>query len=98
MSDCPLGCEWRYDSTAVPLMAYLGGYRGAPVVWDGALRVASPSDAPNPRQAAAGAHLCFDHSDVPEVTALGPVEAWNPIAEFNQAILSRPLWKLLLGV
>jgi len=82
MSDCPVGCGWRYDPTGAAVMARpVGGT--TPVVWEGALRVASASDAPRGRPEAIGAHVCFAHPMSPDVLVLGPAEEWTPLREFN---------------
>jgi hypothetical protein len=74
VSDCPVGCGWRYDPSAAPVCAKRVG-DWLPVVWDGSLHRARGSDAPVGRWAATGAHVCFAHWLEPEVLLLGPVEA-----------------------
>jgi hypothetical protein len=85
MSDCPLGCEWRYDASEAAVMARQVG-RALPVVYDQrGLRRVIASEAPRGRPEAIGAHLCFEHPLDPEVLLLGPVEKWTPIRELNFA-------------
>lgn len=103
MADCPLCEDWRYDGNAEAVCAWLPGDRTAPVVWDGErLRQAAGNEPPGGRPPAIGAHMCFDHSDAPQVLLLGPVEAWNPIKEFSRVVNawldSKPWWRPAVGV
>jgi hypothetical protein len=85
MSDCPLGCEWRYDASGAAVMARQVG-ASLPVIYDqGGLRRVGGQEPPRGRPEAIAAHMCFDHPLDPEVLLLGPVERWTPLVELNQA-------------
>lgn len=100
MADCPYCDEWCYDPTGACLGAYPVGSRVAPIVWDGTLRVASGSEAPNGRHMATGWHICTAHTFEPDVLLLGPWEEYAPLAEINAvltAMADAPLRTLLFG-
>lgn len=87
MSACPY-CDWRYDAFSEPWAVYLMG-APFPVVFDGTLRSARGSEAPNGRLMATGWHICTEHTFEPEVLLLGPWE--------ERLYGSRPYWNRRTG-